>query len=103
MTYRAMVDSQHKSPLKKRRMQNSSDAIQQEVSHGTYSATPRGSSRPSVKRLYVCVFSHPTVHGSANALHRPGHAHDPVCEVRQRDAETGRGGGGEAAFFVTVE
>ena len=32
MTYRAMVDSQHKSPLKKRRMQNSSDAIQQEVS-----------------------------------------------------------------------
>ncbi|XP_030234357.1 dystonin isoform X13 [Gadus morhua] len=30
MTYRAMVDSQHKSPLKKRRMQNSSDAIQQE-------------------------------------------------------------------------
>lgn len=31
MTFRAMVDSQHKSPLKKRRMQNSSDAIQQEV------------------------------------------------------------------------
>ena len=31
MTFRAMVDSQHKSPLKKRRMQSSSDAIQQEV------------------------------------------------------------------------
>lgn len=31
MTFRAMVDSQHKSPLKKRRMHNSSDAIQQEV------------------------------------------------------------------------
>lgn len=31
MTFRAMVDSQHKSPLKKRRMQNSSDTIQQEV------------------------------------------------------------------------
>lgn len=31
MTYRAMIDSQHKSPLKKRRMQSSSDAIQQEV------------------------------------------------------------------------
>lgn len=31
MTFRAMVDSQHKSPVKKRRMQNSSDAIQQEV------------------------------------------------------------------------
>ncbi|CAG09425.1 unnamed protein product, partial [Tetraodon nigroviridis] len=30
MTFRAMVDSQHKSPVKKRRMQNSSDAIQQE-------------------------------------------------------------------------
>ncbi|XP_075874847.1 dystonin isoform X6 [Nelusetta ayraudi] len=30
MTYRAMIDSQHKSPLKKRRMQSSSDAIQQE-------------------------------------------------------------------------
>uniref|UniRef100_A0A3Q3IER5 SH3 domain-containing protein n=1 Tax=Monopterus albus TaxID=43700 RepID=A0A3Q3IER5_MONAL len=30
MTFRAMVDSQHKSPLKKRRMQSSSDAIQQE-------------------------------------------------------------------------
>ncbi|KAJ3610721.1 hypothetical protein NHX12_022813, partial [Muraenolepis orangiensis] len=30
MTYRAMVDSQHKSPLKKRRMQNSSDTLQQE-------------------------------------------------------------------------
>uniref|UniRef100_UPI003AAC7BF1 dystonin-like n=1 Tax=Centroberyx gerrardi TaxID=166262 RepID=UPI003AAC7BF1 len=30
MTYRAMVDSQHKSPLKKRRMQSSSDTIQQE-------------------------------------------------------------------------
>nr|XP_057914422.1 dystonin isoform X19 [Doryrhamphus excisus] len=30
MTFRAMVDSQHKSPLKKRRMQTSSDAIQQE-------------------------------------------------------------------------
>ncbi|TNN00081.1 hypothetical protein fugu_013113 [Takifugu bimaculatus] len=30
MTFRAMVDSQHKSPLKKRRMQNSSDTIQQE-------------------------------------------------------------------------
>ncbi|XP_056148223.1 dystonin [Lampris incognitus] len=30
MTYRAMVDSQHKSPLKKRRIQSSSDTIQQE-------------------------------------------------------------------------
>ncbi|XP_074531256.1 dystonin isoform X2 [Halichoeres trimaculatus] len=30
MTFRAMVDSQHKSPLKKRRMQSTSDAIQQE-------------------------------------------------------------------------
>ncbi|XP_076019188.1 dystonin isoform X10 [Genypterus blacodes] len=30
MTFRAMVDSQHKSPLKKRRMQSSSDTIQQE-------------------------------------------------------------------------
>ncbi|XP_038846783.1 dystonin-like [Salvelinus namaycush] len=30
MTYRAMVDSQHKSPLKRRRMQNSADAIVQE-------------------------------------------------------------------------
>ncbi|XP_036979883.1 dystonin isoform X15 [Acanthopagrus latus] len=30
MTFRAMVDSQHKSPLKKRRMNSSSDAIQQE-------------------------------------------------------------------------
>ncbi|KAM9365281.1 dystonin [Pholidichthys leucotaenia] len=30
MTFRAMVDSQHKSPLKKRRMQSSADAIQQE-------------------------------------------------------------------------
>nr|XP_043901252.1 dystonin isoform X4 [Solea senegalensis] len=30
MTFSAMVDSQHKSPLKKRRMQSSSDAIQQE-------------------------------------------------------------------------
>ncbi|XP_061914261.1 dystonin isoform X3 [Entelurus aequoreus] len=30
MTFRAMVDSQHKSPLKKRKMQTSSDAIQQE-------------------------------------------------------------------------
>ncbi|KAM3606228.1 uncharacterized protein V6R79_013141 [Siganus canaliculatus] len=30
MTFRAMVDSQHKSPLKKRRLQSSSDAIQQE-------------------------------------------------------------------------
>ncbi|XP_019725977.1 dystonin isoform X16 [Hippocampus comes] len=30
MTFRAMVDSQHKSPLKKRKMQSSSDAIQQE-------------------------------------------------------------------------
>ncbi|XP_018545400.1 LOW QUALITY PROTEIN: dystonin [Lates calcarifer] len=30
MTFRAMVDSQHKSPLKKRRMQSSSDSIQQE-------------------------------------------------------------------------
>ncbi|XP_028324071.1 dystonin isoform X21 [Gouania willdenowi] len=30
MTFRAMVDSQHKSPLKKRRIQSSSDAIQQE-------------------------------------------------------------------------
>lgn len=31
LTYRAMVDSQHKSPLKRRRMQNSADAIVQEV------------------------------------------------------------------------
>ncbi|XP_047459857.1 dystonin isoform X23 [Mugil cephalus] len=30
MTFRAMVDSQHKSPLKKRRMLSTSDAIQQE-------------------------------------------------------------------------
>ncbi|CAK6951622.1 dystonin isoform X1 [Scomber scombrus] len=30
MTFRAMVDSQHKSPLKKRKMQSSSDVIQQE-------------------------------------------------------------------------
>ncbi|XP_048863754.1 dystonin isoform X8 [Brienomyrus brachyistius] len=30
MTYRAMVDSQHKSPMKRRRMQSSSDAIIQE-------------------------------------------------------------------------
>ncbi|XP_068183099.1 dystonin [Antennarius striatus] len=30
MTFRAMIDSHHKSPLKKRRMQTSSDAIQQE-------------------------------------------------------------------------
>uniref|UniRef100_A0A3Q2DDV9 Dystonin n=1 Tax=Cyprinodon variegatus TaxID=28743 RepID=A0A3Q2DDV9_CYPVA len=30
MTFRAMVDSQHKSPLKKRKTQSSSDAIQQE-------------------------------------------------------------------------
>uniref|UniRef100_A0A4W5L9J1 Dystonin n=1 Tax=Hucho hucho TaxID=62062 RepID=A0A4W5L9J1_9TELE len=30
MTYRAMVDSQHKSPLKRRRMTNSADAIVQE-------------------------------------------------------------------------
>ncbi|XP_061693198.1 dystonin [Syngnathoides biaculeatus] len=30
MTFRAMVDSQHKSPLKKRKMQSYSDAIQQE-------------------------------------------------------------------------
>ncbi|XP_029305110.1 LOW QUALITY PROTEIN: dystonin [Cottoperca gobio] len=30
MTFRAMVDSQHKSPLKKRKMQSCSDAIQQE-------------------------------------------------------------------------
>uniref|UniRef100_A0AAV2JPZ4 Dystonin n=1 Tax=Knipowitschia caucasica TaxID=637954 RepID=A0AAV2JPZ4_KNICA len=30
MTFRAVVDSQHKSPLKKRRMQSSADAIQQE-------------------------------------------------------------------------
>ncbi|XP_026209863.1 dystonin isoform X2 [Anabas testudineus] len=30
MTFRAMVDSQHKSPLKKRKMQSSSDAVQQE-------------------------------------------------------------------------
>nr|XP_054606020.1 dystonin isoform X24 [Nothobranchius furzeri] len=30
MMFRAMVDSQHKSPLKKRRIQSSSDAIQQE-------------------------------------------------------------------------
>lgn len=31
MTYRAMVDSQHKSPVKRRKMQSSSDVIQQEV------------------------------------------------------------------------
>uniref|UniRef100_A0A671KPJ2 Dystonin n=1 Tax=Sinocyclocheilus anshuiensis TaxID=1608454 RepID=A0A671KPJ2_9TELE len=30
MTYRAMVDSQHKSPVKRRKMQSSSDVIQQE-------------------------------------------------------------------------
>ncbi|TRY65247.1 hypothetical protein DNTS_014059, partial [Danionella cerebrum] len=30
MTYRAMVDSQHKSPLKRRKMQSSPDAMQQE-------------------------------------------------------------------------
>ncbi|XP_077586323.1 dystonin isoform X14 [Stigmatopora nigra] len=30
MTFRALVDSQHKSPLKKRKMHSSSDAIQQE-------------------------------------------------------------------------
>uniref|UniRef100_A0A8C1VJ46 Dystonin n=1 Tax=Cyprinus carpio TaxID=7962 RepID=A0A8C1VJ46_CYPCA len=30
MTYRAMVDSQHKSPMKRRKMQSSSDVIQQE-------------------------------------------------------------------------
>ncbi|XP_033956247.1 dystonin isoform X2 [Pseudochaenichthys georgianus] len=30
MTFRAMVDSQHKSPLKKRKMQSCADAIQQE-------------------------------------------------------------------------
>ncbi|MEQ2305695.1 hypothetical protein AMECASPLE_000665 [Ameca splendens] len=30
MTFRAMVDSQHKSPLKKRKIQSSADAIQQE-------------------------------------------------------------------------
>ncbi|XP_030626347.1 dystonin [Chanos chanos] len=30
MTYRAMVDSQHKSPVKRRKMQNSSDAMLQE-------------------------------------------------------------------------
>ncbi|KAL0964650.1 hypothetical protein UPYG_G00327030 [Umbra pygmaea] len=30
MTYRAMVDSQHKSPLKRRKMQNSADAVVQE-------------------------------------------------------------------------
>lgn len=31
MTYRAMVDSQQKSPVKRRRMQSSSDFIIQEV------------------------------------------------------------------------
>lgn len=31
MTYRAMVDSQQKSPVKRRRMQSSSDVIIQEV------------------------------------------------------------------------
>lgn len=31
MTYRAMVDSQQKSPVKRRRMQSSADCIIQEV------------------------------------------------------------------------
>ena len=62
MTYRAMVDSQHKSPLKKRRMQNSSDAIQQEVSHGPLRAAMSSWLKPfKLKRLalLLCFFFSP--------------------------------------------
>lgn len=40
MTYRAFVESQQKSPMKRRRMLSSSDAITQEV--GTHLSSARG-------------------------------------------------------------
>lgn len=87
MTFRAMVDSQHKSPLKKRRMQSSSDAIQQEVKLYFGFVSRRNEfcmNNSACSVIYLVVF---IVYGSPNALHCSGDSDDSVCEVCQRNAE----------------
>lgn len=62
MTYRAFVESQQKSPMKRRRMLSSSDAITQEVRaqlparpcEGEITAVGGGSSTPSKPPSSLC-------------------------------------------------
>lgn len=88
MTYRAMIDSQHKSPLKKRRMQSSSDAIQQEVKEKKEICVTVCMDGMDVHIIDMLVlFCFHIVYGPADSLHCSSHTHHTVCEVCQRNTE----------------
>lgn len=100
MTFRAMVDSQHKSPLKKRRMQSSSDAIQQEV-QPLFSLV--GQETYPLFRVFslwcLFFFFFHTVYGLADSLYCSGDSHYSVCEVCQWNTEESWRWGGERSIY----
>lgn len=109
MTFRAMVDSQHKSPLKKRKMQSSSDAIQQEVILLFYfnwfvQLFPVWKTKKNSMNILLYYPHFWTVHGSQDTIHCSRHSDDTVCEVCQWNTEENwrRGGKNHFTFSVNV-
>ena len=51
MTYRAMVDSQQKSPVKRRRLQSSADLVIQEV----VTSRDRAHAKEATLHLHTCI------------------------------------------------
>lgn len=91
MTYRAFVESTHKSPVKRRRMHSSSDAVTQEVKGFSYNLikdclfTWCFWITPIHLWNYLCYTT--TVYGFTYTLHSLGNLYNPACKVHQRRTE----------------
>lgn len=96
MTYRAFVESTHKSPVKRRRMHSSSDAITQEVTL----SRPNWMITWSIFDVHLC--KSPAVYGSADSVHGSGHPDDPTCEIHQRRSEEAGGRGGDVILHSSI-
>lgn len=97
MTYRAFVESTHKSPGKRRRMHSSSDAITQEVGPASVLSGIKVYSTYVIRQCSVFSFK---VYGLAHALHSLGDPDDTTCQVYQRcTKKTGRRRGRTLRFL----
>lgn len=105
MTYRAFVESTHKSPVKRRRMHSSSDAITQEVKVFNYDLirdcffTRCFLMTPFNVWIYLCYTT--TVYGFTHTLHSLGNLYHPARKVHQRcTKEIRRRRGGTMTGFI---
>lgn len=104
MTYRAFVESTHKSPVKRRRMHSSSDAITQEVRIKIFCnffvANKIYRHHYCLVIVSGCIF---TVYGLANTLHSTSHLDNPACKVHQWcTEETRRRRGGTLLQYLCL-